>query len=165
MRVLFLAQYKAASIVRVTPLLQVFVLPGHPAPFAIVYFVCLSCVSLLFHNLATNLMGNVYADQEDHKEEHAKRMLNVLADMVTSRRQDGPLLSFAYSFASTFKGFWEIVLRLWAKVLTSFGSRYVPGSAVEVPSKKKSLSECWSRLNHEDHYLVMSYIPVRQQDD
>ncbi len=160
---LFSVKYKAASIVHVTPTLQVFVLPGHPAPFAIVYFVCLSCVSLLFHNLATSLMGEVYTDQEEHTEEHAKRMLNVLADMVTSRRQDGPLLSFAYSFASTFKGFWEIVLKLLAKVLTSFGSRHVPGSPVpRPPSKKNSLSECWSRLNHEDHYLLMSYI---QQDD
>jgi hypothetical protein len=157
---------KVVCIVHVTPPLQVFVRPNHPAPFAIVYFVCLSCVSLLFHNLATSLMGQVHDNQEKHLAEHAKQMLNVLADMVTSRRQSGPLLSFAYSFASIFKGFWEIVLKLWAKVLTSFGSRRVPGSPVaRAPSKKKCLSECWSRLNHEDHYILMSCMPVPQQDD
>ena len=65
-----------------------FVIPGHPTPYGLIFFVCISCISLLFHNLATSLMEKVRDDDEKgNLKQHSEFMLHDLARDIASRRQ------------------------------------------------------------------------------
>jgi hypothetical protein len=147
-----------------------FVIPGHPAFFSILYFVCISCVSLLFHNLATNLMEQVREDEgEKHLQEHTKRMLNTLADMVTSRRQGGPIASTITNYIMpAWKGFCEFL----QKLKLHLDSRITPISRqnYEIPVSPQNSTGSDSAQHpqkvvtvSEDHYLLMS-MPVQRSE-
>jgi hypothetical protein len=133
-----------------------FVIPGHPALFGILYFVCISCVSLLFHNLATNVMDQVREDEgEKHLQEHTKRMLNTLADMVASRRQGGPVSSTSTNYIKpAFKGFWDFFQKLKLKIVSSQSS--IPSDPTHHPQKVVAMSE--------RHFLLMSMVPVKRSE-
>jgi hypothetical protein len=140
----------------VTRLLQMFVIPGHPALFGILYFVCISCVSLLFHNLATNVMDQVRADEgEKHLQEHTKRMLNTLADMVASRRQGGPVLSTKSNYIKpALKGFCEFLQKLKLKIFSPQSS--ILSDPTQHSQKVVAMSE--------GHFLFMSMVPAKRSE-
>jgi hypothetical protein len=149
-----------------------FVIPGHPALFGIVYFVCISCVSLLFHNLATNVMDQVRQDAGGrHLQEHTKRMLNTLADMVTSRRQGGPVQSSITNYVMpAFEGFCEFLQKLKLHISSRITS--MSRQINEIPVLPQNSSPSGSFAQHqqkvvtmsEDHYLLMSMMPVQRSE-
>jgi hypothetical protein len=134
------------------------------------YFVCISCVSLLFHNLATNLMEQVREEEGGkHLQEHTKLMLNTLADMVTSRRQGGPITSTITNYIMpAWRGFCDFL----QKLKLHLSSRITPISRqnYEIPVSPQNSTRSDSAQHpqkvvtlSEDHYLLMS-MPVQRSE-
>ncbi len=125
------------------------------------YFLCISCVSLLIHNLATGLMEQVRTEDGDkHKEEHSDLMLNTLADMVSSKRHGGPIGTLMHFIVPTSNRFLQILLSLKYKCQTAYGT-YI--SVRHVDSTPSALDSTRLDLDlvpmHEDHYFLMSTLP------
>ena len=130
------------------------------------YFLCISCVSLLIHNLATGLMEQVRTEDGDkHKEEHSDLMLNTLADMVSSKRHGGPIGTLMHFIVPTCERFLHILLSLKSKCRTAYGSyislRNVESTSLTLDSTRLHVTRLDSDLvpMHEDHYFLMSTLP------
>jgi hypothetical protein len=162
-----------------------FVLPGHPTKFGMIFFVCISCVSLLFHNLATALMQKVHEDDDgDNLRCHAESMLQNLADAIRTRRLGGPAHYWRESkkiFADmrdfeVFVFFRMITKKIWEKLpdmRRNAPSRVPDDVALDNAQSKPSsnilgvfgdLKDMPGALRkaemiHDDHFLLMSWIP------
>ncbi len=115
-------------------------------------------------------MEQVREDEgEKHLQEHTKRMLNTLADMVTSRRQGGPIASTITNYIMpAWKGFCEFL----QKLKLHLDSRITPISRqnYEIPVSPQNSTGSDSAQHpqkvvtvSEDHYLLMS-MPVQRSE-
>jgi hypothetical protein len=156
-----------------TLMLQMFVIPGHPTKFGMIFFVCISCVSLLFHNLVTALMGKVHEnDDGDNLQHHAESMLQNLADAIRTRRLGGPShywREFKKIFADIREVFGMITKKAWETLLAARAPADIAlDSAQSKPSSNilcvfgdlKDMPSALRRAEmiHDDHFLLMTYL-------
>ena len=121
-----------------------FVIPGHPTAYGLIFFACISCVSLLFHNLATALMEKVREDDEqDNSTKHAEFMLHDLARDIASRRQGNFSQKIQRIVNTNFRALRKFVIVSWAKRKTD--DSLVLHCQIE---------------EHDGHYPLMNWIPT-----
>ena len=121
-----------------------FVIPGHPTPYGLIFFVCISCISLLFHNLATSLMEKVRDDDEKgNLKQHSEFMLHDLARDIASRRQGNFSQKIQRLIKKNFRALRKFVIASWATQKTDDG--------LVLPSQIEE---------HDGHYPLMNWIPT-----
>ena len=131
-----------------------FVIPGHPTAYGLIFFVCISCISLLLHNLATSLMEKVREDDaKDNLTKHTDLMLHDLAHSIAFRRQGGPLTKIWRWLASNFQALLEFIRNI--KVIIFLSQK------VSVLALQPVNDELWQHVRdrgHDGHYALMNWI-------
>jgi hypothetical protein len=110
-------------------------------------------------------------DRDMHEEEHAQQMLHTLADMVTSRREGGPVQSTKMHYiVPAWDGLWDILLKFYERCTWRIMNLHNPEAPVSPPpaaaprcSAREGGTKC-DVPKHEDHYLLMNCMAVKRND-
>jgi hypothetical protein len=148
-------------------LLQPFVFPGHPTAFSLMFFVCISCTSLLFHQLATSLMEQVREeDSDENLKIHSEIMLQNFASAVVLKRHGGLFLKHWRMLVKFCHALLQIshifVFRKWSKFRVFFWNSDAPHQNQRDSLPSTGLSTFKDTLTfhqHEDLYLLLHWLP------